>query len=527
METSCIRQTTLPHTSRIFEDLTYHFERVSRFYRFNPHDPDAAKLAAVEIDYPDERRAAMVAALHKQNGDSPSLDLLAKPGTVAVVTGQQVGLFSGPAYTIYKALTAVKLAERLCSQGLPAVPIFWLATEDHDFAEVDHVWTFNAHHEPVALRGSATANSGQRPVGSISFDTVPVAELREALKDFPFGEEVTAHVEAAYRPGSTMGESFRDLLKGLLARFNILYLDPLAEDIRQIRAPFLARAATMGTGLKNRLDERNKEIVEAGYHAQVHVEAQTSLLFLLEGERRVGLKFQNGEYVSARDGRFTGEQLAARAADLSPNALLRPVMQDYLLPTVAYVGGPAELAYLAQSQVLYEELLGRMPVAMHRSGFTLLDSHAAKLLDRYHLPWPVIYEGEDGIRSAIARQLVPPAVEQAFAESGREVKHALDGLGSSLANFDPTLGAALAKSRAKIEYQLGKMERKVARESLQRDDRAGAEAHFLAGLLYPQKHLQERFYSILPFLAKHGFELIDTLYENVQLECQDHQVVVV
>ena len=118
------------------------------------------------------------------------------------------------------------------------------------------------------------------------------------------------------------------------------------------------------------------------------------------------------------------------------------------------------------------------------------------------------------------------SIGKAFAESGREVKHALDGLGSLLANFDPTLGAALAKSRTKIEYQLGKMERKVARESLQRDDRAGAEAHFLAGLLYPQKHLQERFYSILPLLAKHGPDLVSTVYDAIQPSCPDHQLLV-
>jgi bacillithiol synthase len=446
---------------------------------------------------------------------------------MAVVTGQQVGLFSGPAYTIHKALTAVKLAERLSSEGLPTVPIFWLASEDHDFAEVDHAWTFNGTYDPVALRASTKTNFGQRPVGTIALDDIPIDELRTSLQSFPFADEVVARVEAAYRPGSKMGEAFRDLLKSLLARFNILYLDPQAEDIHRLRAPLLARAALMGTDLKQRLEQRNREIIEAGYHTQVHVEAQTSLLFLLEGGRRIGLKFQNGEYASARDGKFTAEELAARAENLSPNALLRPVMQDYLLPTVTYVGGPSELAYLAQSQVLYEQLLGRMPVVMHRAGFTLLDARAKKLLERYELPWSVVYEGESGIREAIACKLVPPAVKQAFEKNGRDVKRSLDELGTALSGFDPTLVAALAKSRAKVEYQLAKMEKKVAREALKRDERAATEAHFLAGLLYPQKHLQERFYTILPFLAKHGFELIDTLYENVQLDCPDHQIVVV
>src|ERR1700761_9639024 len=148
MEPACIRHTDLPGTSRLFADFTYHFDRVARFYRHNPHDPAALDAAAAQIDYPDERRAAMVAALRAQNGDSESLRRLAEPGTVAIVTGQQVGLFSGPAYTIFKALTAVKLAEHLNHQGVPAVPVFWLATEDHDLAEVDHAWVFNEQSTP-------------------------------------------------------------------------------------------------------------------------------------------------------------------------------------------------------------------------------------------------------------------------------------------------------------------------------------------------------------------------------------------
>ena len=527
MEAACLRQTELPHTSRLFEDFSYHFDRLSRFYRHNPHDPAAYHTAAAEIDYPDDRRAALVAALRKQNGDSPSLALLAQRGTVAVVTGQQVGLFSGPAYTIYKALTAAKLAEKLTSEGLPAVPVFWLATEDHDLAEVDHVYTFDGEHQPQLLKAGAQAGGSQRPVGQIVLEDIPVAELGEFLRHFPFGEEVTAEVNASYRTGSTLGGAFLDLLKRLLSRFDLLFLDPLAEDIRRLGAPLLAKAALRGPELKTRIARRNDELTEAGYHAQVHIEPQTSLVFLLEGGRRIGLKYQNGEYVSGREGKFTAEQLAARAEHLSPNALLRPVMQDFMLPTVAYAGGPAELAYLAQSQVLYDDLLGRMPVALHRAGFTLLEARAEKLLTRYKLSWPMVFEGEQGIRNEIGRQLVPPELLSAFEESERDISAALDGLAGALSKFDPTLEAALRKSRAKIEHQVAKMHQKTERESLRRDQRATAEARFIAGLLYPNKHLQERLYTILPFLAKHGFELIDTIYDNIALDCPDHRILVI
>src|ERR1041385_7708244 len=154
MDCSCIRQTELPGTTQLFADFTYHPERVVEFYPWAtfPHsEAETFRTAARNAAYPDDRRSALVAALRDQNGDSALLDRLSRPGTVAVVTGQQVGFLSGPAYTIYKALTAVRLAERLKSLGIDAVPVFWLATEDHDFAEVNHAWVFDRNHQPSRL----------------------------------------------------------------------------------------------------------------------------------------------------------------------------------------------------------------------------------------------------------------------------------------------------------------------------------------------------------------------------------------
>ena len=402
MQPACIRHTDLPGTSRLFADFSYHFDRVARFYRHDPHDPDSFQRAAAEIEYPGERRAAMVAALRAQNGDSPSLRKLAEAGTVAVVTGQQVGLFSGPAYTIYKAMTAADMARQLNDRGIPAVPVFWLATEDHDFAEVDHAWVFGAAGEPTAVRVPAVAGGKTPPVGGIALARPPLDELRAALAGLPFTDEVMGIVEDAYRPGATMGQGFRALLKTLLARLDLLYLDPLDPAIRRIGAPLIAKALKLAPELKPRLIERNRELAGAGYHAQVHVDAKTSLFFLLENGERATLRRKDSEYAA----------LAGRAEDLSPNALLRPAWQDYLLPTVAYVGGPGELAYLAQSEVVYGELLGRMPVAMPRTGFSIVDARSEKLLRRYRLPLAQVMTTPETLRARIAHTLIPQGTQR-------------------------------------------------------------------------------------------------------------------
>ena len=525
MESACLRHTDIPHTSKLFADFQYHFDRVTKYYAHWPGDPESYAAAARQIDYPDDRRQALVAALRARNGDSPSLDLLAKPGTVAVVTGQQVGLFSGPAYTVYKALTAAKLAAQLTEQGLPAVPIFWLATEDHDLAEVNHTFLFGAKQSPVKLVADGTGGS-QQPVGTIPLGHSPVHQLREILETLPFGSEVADLVAQTYTSDATFGAAFEGLVRKMLAKWGLLFLDPLDHAIRMVAAPFLRQAILRAPELKQRILERNRELEADGYHAQVHVEAQTSLFFVLEGERRMTLRRQDGDYAT-KDRHYTVDELAERSEHLSPNALLRPVVQDYILPTVAYIGGPAELAYLAQSEVVYRELLGRMPVVLARSGFTLLDARANKLMDRYELGLPCFFHGEDCLREKISKKLVPPALTQEFAEVEKTTAAALEHLRAGLTDFDPTLAASLDKSRAKILYQLSKAQRKTARETLKRDQRATGEAAYLSGLIFPDQHLQERYYSILPFLARHGFGLLDTLYEAVQLDCPDHKILVV
>jgi len=518
MEAACIRHTAIPHTTALFADFLYRFERVAGFFG-GPAAADRFGASAARIDFPPERRAALVEALRELNGDSAELDRLAQPGTFAVVTGQQVGLFTGPCYTIYKALTAVKLARRLTSAGMPSVAVFWLATEDHDAAEVNHCWAFDSEHRPVRL--SVETQPTGRPVGTIELSEPPVAQLRAAIGNLPHGEEVTALIEDCYRPGRSFGEAFRRLLDRLLGSYGLIFVDPLRPSFRRLAAPLLARSLALAPELIRLLVERSKALEAAGYHAQVRLEPTSSLHFLLDGDRRIPLR-RTGELYRADARSVSREELAAAAERLSPNALLRPVMQDFLLPTLAYIGGPAEVAYLAQAEVLYRALLGRMPVLLARSAFTLLDARAVKLLERYRLSLPDVFAGQFALGEAIARRLVPRELEEVFQSVRAGVESETERLRKALMAFDVTLAAALEKSRAKIRYQLEKIERKTAREALRRSERAAAEADYLSNLIYPHNHLQERFYTILPFLARHGLGLIDRLYEAVNLDCPDH-----
>jgi uncharacterized protein YllA (UPF0747 family) len=295
---------------------------------------------------------------------------------------------------------------------------------------------------------------------------------------------------------------------------------------RELAAPAIRQAVEAAPELAERLRERGRELAAAGYHAQVHVEEQTSLVFLLENGKRLTLRRTGTDYI-LNGRRITGAELMDRAASLSPNALLRPVVQDSMLPTVAYIGGPAEVAYFAQSAVLYDALLGRMPVAVPRASFTIVDQRSQKTMDRFGLGLADFFAGEDALRQRIAATLVPPAMAGAMRDAEGAVETAVGGLRATMAGFDPTLARALDRSASRIRYQLAKIASKAGREALLRDAHAARQAASLYGLIYPQRHLQERLYSILPFLARHGLDLIGQIHECIELECPDHGIVVV
>jgi bacillithiol biosynthesis cysteine-adding enzyme BshC len=524
MHCTCVRYTDLPQTSRLLVDVLYHPDRTGGFYRHPLRDLAAYQAAAAEIHLTDERRAALIQALQVQNSGSAALERLAQPGTMAVMTGQQVGLFSGPAYTIYKALHTVRLAEWLTENGIPAVPVFWLATEDHDFAEVNHTWVFGQEHRPAKLEMRRAASL--QPVGEVTLMAPPLDELRVAMEGLPFADEVADLAAEAYSSGKTMGAAFGALLRKLLARFDILQVDPMLPAFRELAAPALRAAVEAGPELTASVLERNRELAAAGYHTQVHVEPQTSFVFLLENGKRLALRRNGNEYVESGR-RFSAQELANRAASLSPNALLRPVVQDSMLPTVAYIGGHAEIAYLAQSEAIYRTLLGRMPVAVPRTGFTIVDERSQKKIERYRLGLPDFFQGEEFLRERIAATLVPPKLTATMQDTVAQVESAVNRLRAELTAFDPTLAKALEHSARKIRYQLAKTERKAGREAMHRDERTARDAASLYGLIYPERHLQERLYSILPFLAKHGLDLIDHIYEAIQLECSDHRLMVI
>jgi bacillithiol biosynthesis cysteine-adding enzyme BshC len=515
----------LPHQSKLFLEYLNNFSKVKGFYA---HEPKMASVTAVarKLDFPEQRRSAVATCLRIQNtvfGAGPAvfenLGRLEK-GAVAIVSGQQVGLFSGPAYAFYKALSAIQVANELTRSGIEAVPVFWMATEDHDVDEVRHVsWFQDGRLKRFELAAPGEQDAG-RPVGKILLGAQIDEQVHEAAELLvKQGSVLLAQfLKESYNRSETYGSAFGKLFARLFSQQGLILLDPLDPALHRIAAPVYRQAIEDRDALNEQLLRRGKELEEAGFSAQVKVTAKSTLLFYMGCQ--CGDKTQTSDGVrkaiaASGQGKFqAGEKHWGRAEllkaiestpeDFSPSALLRAVVQDYLLPSAAYIGGAAEIAYFAQSEVVYQHVLGRMPVILSRPDFTLVDIKAAKLLRAFNLKVEDIWAGSQEVRRRMERASVPKGVSRDFDRSCQQVMKMLDKLHDQLKKLDPTLQGAVETARKKIAYQIDKLRRKTGRAQDAKATLIAVYEDFLEQLLYPHKVLQSRELCLLPFLARWG-----------------------
>ena len=512
MECRALPFRQLPHQSKLFLQFLDNFSSVAKFYG-HPPALAAIKKVARSLEYPAERRAKVAAILSEQNaafgaGEAAreNLERLAK-GAVAVVSGQQVGLFSVPVYAIYKAVSAIQIAQELIQAGIDAVPIFWMATEDHDLDEVrTSTWFHQGRLTRFELPGNGDAG---KPVGGIALGTAVQEMVHEAARILTAagGEFVAGIFRESYGAQETYGSAFGKLFMRLFAEQGLILLDPLDARLHRVAGEVLQKAVEERDGLNEALLARGKELDKAGYAAQVKVTARSTLIFSMEGGARQPISMSGGKFVCGERS-WTKEELmsAVQAAPekFSPNALFRPVIQDHLLPTAAYIAGPAEIAYYAQAEVIYRKVLGRMPVILPRAAFTILDAKAEKLLRRYALKVEDVWRGSQELRRRMETSSVPGALGKNFDKSLKETEKMLAQLKKQIVRLDPTLGGAVETARKKISFQLEKLKRKAGKAQALKEGLISAHQEFLESLLYPHKALQSRELCFLPFLAQWG-----------------------
>jgi len=531
VRTDCVPFSEIPHTSRIFLDYLAHSPTVQNFYPRSPFFRDWVKAEAAEIHPNRERCAAVAASLERQNRDFGSsenarrnIDRLRR-GAFTVVTGQQVGLFGGPLFSILKAISAVKTAAEITAMGIDCVPVFWLASEDHDLAEVNHNAVIGSNGTLHELRTEARGKEDS-PVGDVIFtDEINVAIETFAAQLGP--SPVLDFLRESYRPGENFASGFGKLFARLFAEWGVILLDPRDADLHRIANPVFVGAVTHADEINRDLLARGRELQAAGYEEQVKVTPSSSLLFCFESGQRVPIRRAGGRFTIA-DREISPDKLATDVAahpeHFSANVLLRPIMQDFLLPNLAYIGGAAEIAYFAQIAVVYRHLLGRITPVLPRYSATIVESRQATLLKKYAISFTELLRGSDNPAELLASRVLDPNLIAKFERASSQIDSAMKSVTSALQQLDPTLVDSAEKAQAKMLYQIEQLQGRAARAQARRTEDIQRHAELLSSSLFPHKTLQEREIAGIYFLARHGLELLHTLYGAVQTDCNGHHV---
>ncbi len=542
LNTECFPITVVPGLSRLFRDYCSAEPSVPfgdgrsggtpSWFSRNPRDLGWQQTPVLHSA---SHRAQVAQLLADQNPlHASSLERL-RQGVNVVVTGQQVGILGGPLFTPHKAATAIALAQQATAAGHAHLPVFWLATEDHDFAEVNHV-TFPARRALTKLTYDHSPTSAVRVGGIVLDDSItPLIDQAWELIGYSDAMEWLA---AAYRPGQTLAAAFAEFYGKVFASKGLLVLDPSGRDAHRLGAPVLRAAIERADELHQALLERNQEIVAAGYHAQVAVADGNSLLFLLDAQTgaRTALKRTEpsatepaGLWQAGRDRYSSDELLSILASEperISPSALLRPLFQDQILPTSAYVGGPAEIAYFAQSAVLYERILGRLTPVLPRLSATLVEPSIAELFDRHELSLEtVLASTEESLAQSLAARAMPIAGKQRLAAAGNALDSELSFLTDYMAQLDADLGRSASVSASKMRYQMNRLRRMAANFELQKETSLGRHAQAIVQAIYPHGHLQERSVGAAFYLARYGQPLVEALVREAGDGCPGHKLI--
>jgi len=535
VKSQCVPFSQIPHSSRLFLDFLSGAPSVQRFYPRSARFDSWFREAASGMQYNSARRKQVAAVLEEQNtrwnASATVLQNISRlrAGAAAVVTGQQVGLFGGPLFVLFKAITAVKLAAEASYSGIDCVPVFWLATEDHDLAEVNHA---SIPGPDGALQKLTTESRGieYSPVVRVSFGneiSAAVQSARELLGE----SEITDCLGEAYRPGENFGSAFARLLARIFGELGVILLDPSDPELHRMAQPLYRRAIEQAPELNEACLARGRALEGASYHQQVKVTGSSTLLFAVRDGARIPIQQRTNGAETFSVGRETIPradllaQVDSNPQDFSPNVLLRPVVQDYLLPTLAYAGGPAEIAYFAQAGVVYEALLGKTTPIVHRFSATIVPEKSSRLIERYKLNFTDLLHGPEKVREIIGQRMLPQHLQEAFEKAENGLAASLTSIHHAVAALDLTLAGAAEKARNKMIYQLNKLRSRAGRAELHRNEIVSRHAEFLSATLFPNKALQEREVAGIYFLAQNGVGLLGELYEAFHTDCLDHQVI--
>jgi bacillithiol synthase len=508
----------LPGFSPLIKDYVHRFDRLAPFYALDPRAPDIFRSHARRCDarsYPRPALRTMLRARHRAwAAPAPvfdRIDELCAADGLAVFTGQQTGLFGGPLYTLYKAITAIRVAATLQADlGRPVVPVFWLASEDHDLAEADHVVVPDTGGKPTEIRHARWGSAGYLPahlrLGPGIHETLE--RLWSVLPESEFSPPLRQALAEAYAPDRTLADAFARWMLHLLGDTGLVLTDAADPELKRLAAPILERELELAPRTSGLILAASGELKALGYPAQIEARPDGVNCFLLRDGRRPLIRTPHEFRLRDTGAALSPAELLALCREapeqFSPNVALRPVVQDALFPTLAYIAGPGELAYFAQLKGVYAAFEVPMPAILPRASLSVLEARMPRLLERFRLSLSDLTVEPEQLASRVLRSQLPPDLEATLTQARGQIEEIFRRVRDKVAAVDPTLSATVGQTSGHLKGHLDQLERKAVQALKRREADTRQQVQRLREALMPGGKFQERVYPTLPYLAKYG-----------------------
>ncbi len=530
----------LPGLSSLAQDYYYNPDKVSQFYNGNFRNLADFNKLAEKVRSRTFQRKQLTAILEEQNRNYGcgsktlgNIHNLKQNQTCAVVTGQQVGLFSGPLYTIYKALTAVKLTEYLNQNGQGSfVPIFWLAADDHDFAEINHINLLNKNNQLEKIQCDSFSPTTKLPASKILLTqeiNACVQQLNNLTHDSEFKDKIISHLSEAYEPDKSYVEAFGKWMTRLFKSYGLIFIDASHQGFKELgKSVFLKEIAENSPSTLCAI-ETSKKLKQAKYDCQIQLREGILNLFFTDPERlSIGIK-EDGYIIKDTQQTYGRDELFALMENkpylCSPNVLLRPIYQDSILPTVAYIGGPSEVAYFAQMKGIYDRFSIPMPIIYPRKSLTIIEHKIKSVLQKHNVNVQDFWHNFDQTIQTIIKKFIPQSIDNFFSTAASHLKQDFQSIKKEIVSIEPDLENSADLTLEKINQQFKYLEKKILKASKKQHEILIQQLHKMKNNLYPTNHLQERVLNIVPYLIKYGYPFIDKLYKTIDINNQNHQII--
>lgn len=508
------------------------------FYAYSPlrEKSFSERSQAVYQEYKGDRNALSLILLSNNKAlgcGAPTLNSIEKlrdAKALAVVTGQQAGFLSGPLYTIYKAITTIKLAkEQEEKRGVPVVPVFWVASEDHDFEEVASTYLATDRLKRITIKRPHTAKSsiGEMPINDNVIEMTKwfISHLSEK----PQSKLLKTLLMDALQSSDNLAVYFSKIMTGLFKKHGLVIIDPMWEGIRALQKDFMECAVDQHSVLFDKYQRTTELLLDQGYTPQLNFMENSLFLFMrIHGERQRLQYVPERTGVVAKDGSFLGtldalkERVVSSPELFSTNVALRPIGQDVLLPTLAYVAGPGEMNYYSQLKELYPVFNKSMPIIFPRENFTVVEPAMADIADKYdYEPVELLKKSKHEMHQAVLRKIDTFGIEARFDAFFNEFDGIYENLMNDIKKSYPGIESLQSKNQRHLRHQIEYLKKKVRQEQRKESKDVIKEVDLLLDHLSPKAQLQERCFNFLMYYCKYGDRLIDYLIEEVEIKT-DH-----